>query len=65
MVKRLRHRPFTAVHWFNSNWSHSTQQDEIYLNLLEHPVKKLSREDKFLKAVRSSSRLILVIPRSE
>ena len=32
------------------------------LNLLENPVKKLSREDKFLKAVRSSSRLILVIP---
>ena len=35
------------------------------INLLERSVKKLSREDKFLKAVRSSSRLILVIPRSE
>ena len=32
------------------------------LNLLENSAKKLSREDKFLKAVRSSSRLILVIP---
>jgi len=32
------------------------------LNLLERSAKKLSREDKFLKAVRSSSRLILVIP---
>ena len=32
------------------------------INLLEHPVKKLSREDMFLEAVRSSSRLILVIP---
>lgn len=57
--------------WFPEVWWSIREQSQKFLplgrmnydlNLLENPVKKLSREDKFLKAVRSSSRLILVIP---